>query len=138
MRTTQRCAAMLAALVILVACDDPATPTSLDLESWPATETAVTDRIVAAIAQLAPTDELLSRRGEPYVAADAHQKAHSFGGDYYGLTLALDDDDHGALACEGMDGHFANCVKNAMDQGMECRTHRVADYYNAECEEALF
>ena len=130
---------MLAALAILVACDDPATPTSLDLESWPATpETAVTARIVAVIGQLTPTDELLSRRGEPYVAMEAHQIAHSFGEDYYGLTLALDDEDHGALACEGMDGNFASCVKNAMDEGRECRTHRVGDYYNAECKGSSF
>lgn len=127
-----------AALLIPVACDDPAPPTSLDLDSWPATpETAVADRIMDAVAQLGPRDELLSRRGEPYVAADADQTTHNFGQGYYGLTLPLDDDDHGALECSGAGADFANCLQHAMDEGeSECRSHRVGGTYNAECKPA--
>lgn len=138
MRTTSTCAAMLAALTILVACDDPPTLTGIDLESRPvAPETAVADRIAAAVAELAPTDELLSRRA-PYEATEEGHRVHDFGSGYFGLTLPLDDDDHGRLACSGSGVTFAYCLTSAMDEGTECRTHWMGDVYNAECGPAKF
>ncbi len=125
-------------VITLVACDDPPTLTGPDLASRPAAiETAVADRIAAAVAELAPTDELLSRRA-PYEATEEGHRVHDFGSGYFGLTLPLDDADHGRLACSGSDVIFASCVKEAMDEGDECRTHWMGDVYNAECAPAEF
>ena len=125
-------------VITLVACDDPPTLTGPDLESRPAAiETAVADRIAATVAALAPSDELLSRRA-PYEATEDGHRVHDFGSGYFGLTLPLDDDNHGNLACSGTDVIFASCVKEAMDEGGECRTHWMGDVYNAECAPAKF
>ena len=127
-------------VITLVACDDPPTLTGPDLESRPAAiETAVADAIAAAVAELAPTDELLSRKA-PYEATEDGHRVHDFGSGYFGLTLPLDDDDHGNLACSGTRRDLRLLLEGTAmdDEGTECRTHWMGDVYNAECAPAKF